>query len=112
MTEPTAPCFPVPMSLSPSRVSAFTTCPMQFRFASIEKLPEPPQVHTVKGTLVHRALELLFCEEPAGRTPELALSALDRAVTELQASADWQGLRLSEDAEQAFVDDAEALVRR
>ena len=32
--------FPVPTSLSPSRVESFTNCPLQFRFASIERLPE------------------------------------------------------------------------
>ena len=52
--------FPVPTSLSPSRVEAFTSCPMAFRFASIERLPEAPQAHLTKGSLVHRALELLW----------------------------------------------------
>ena len=52
--------FPVPVNLSPSRVDSFLTCPLAFRFSSIEKLPEPPSPHTTKGSLVHRALELLF----------------------------------------------------
>ena len=38
--------FDVPTSLSPSRVEAFTSCPLAFRFASIEKLPEAPSIHT------------------------------------------------------------------
>jgi putative RecB family exonuclease len=104
--------FPPPTSLSPSRVDAFTSCPLAFRFASIEKLPEPPSPYAVKGTLVHRALELLFCEEPQLRTPELALSALDRAITEVQGSEEWRALHLSADEEADFLDDAEALVRR
>ena len=57
--------FPVPTSLSPSRVESFLSCPMAFRFASIEKLPEPPSVHTTRGSLVHRALELLFTRPAA-----------------------------------------------
>ena len=32
--------FEVPTSFSPSRVEKFTSCPLAFRFASIEKLPE------------------------------------------------------------------------
>jgi len=52
--------YPVPTSLSPSRVEAFTSCPMAFRFASIERLPESPSPHTTKGSMVHRVLELLF----------------------------------------------------
>ena len=104
--------FPVPTSLSPSRVDAFTTCPLAFRFASIEKLPEPPNVHATKGSLVHRALELLFVEEPADRTLTAALSALDRAASEFQTDPEFTLLRLSPEAEAAFVDDAERLVRR
>ena len=51
------PAYTVPMSLSPSRVGSFTSCPMQFRFSSIQKLPEPPGIATTKGTIVHRALD-------------------------------------------------------
>jgi putative RecB family exonuclease len=104
--------FPVPTSLSPSRVEAFTTCPLAFRFASIEKLPEPPSIHATKGSLVHRALELLFVEEPGERTLTTALSALDRAVTEFQTDPEFTLLGLSAEQEAAFVDDAERLVRR
>jgi putative RecB family exonuclease len=104
--------YPVPTSMSPSRVDAFTACPMAFRFSSIEHLPEPPSPHAMKGSLVHRALELLFCEHPASRTLQAGLSALDRAVTELHGQADWAALGLDDAAEQAFVDEAETLVRR
>lgn len=104
--------FPVPTSLSPSRADAFTSCPLAFRFASIERLPEPPSVHATKGSLVHRALELLFCEVPERRTVEAALTALDRALTEFQADPEWAQLGLHAEAEQALVDDAERLVRR
>jgi len=104
--------FPVPTSLSPSRVDAFTSCPLAFRFASIDKLPEPPSPHTTKGSLVHRALELLFCEPPAQRSIEVALTALDRAVTEFQSDPEFRLLGLDDDAQRAFVDEAELLVRR
>ena len=104
--------FEVPTSLSPSRVEAFTTCPLAFRFASIEKLPEPPSIYATKGSLVHRALELLFVEDAADRTLEAALSALDRAVTEFQTDPEFTLLGLSAEAEATFVDEAERLVRR
>jgi putative RecB family exonuclease len=104
--------YTVPTSLSPSRVDAFTSCPLAFRFASIEKLPEPPSIHTTRGSLVHRALELLFCEEPAERTLEAALTSLDVAVTELLADPEYALLALDAEAERQLLDDAEALVRR
>ena len=52
--------FEVPTSLSPSRVEQFTSCPLAFRFASIERLPERPSIHATRGSLVHRALELAY----------------------------------------------------
>jgi putative RecB family exonuclease len=93
--------FPLPSSLSPSKVSSFKECALAFRFAAIDKLPEPPSPWTVKGTLVHRALELLFWEEPAGRrTPAAAMARLERAWAELQADPEFAQLELS-DTEQA-----------
>jgi putative RecB family exonuclease len=102
--------YPVPTSLSPSRVEAFTSCPLAFRFSSIERLPEPPSPHAAKGTLVHRGLELLFGEEPAGRTPPAAHDALERAVVELRDDPELAMLELSPEDEQAFVADAHSLV--
>ena len=107
-----AQAFPVPTSLSPSRVDSFTSCPLAFRFASIDKLPEPPNIHATKGSLVHRALELLFVEPPAQRTLETALDALDRAITEFQTDPEFTLLALDDAAQAAFCDEAEALVRR
>jgi putative RecB family exonuclease len=104
--------FPVPTNLSPSRVEAFTSCPLAFRFASIEKLPEPPVAHLTKGSLVHRALELLFCRRPADRTVDAGLEALAAAVTEYRSDVEFTGLELDEEAEAVFLADAEALVRR
>ena len=89
-----APTFPVPMSLSPSRVSSYTSCPMQFRFASIEKLPEPPGVATTRGTIVHRALELLFVRPAADRTPDALAADMATALDEYRSHPDYTGLRL------------------
>ena len=102
--------YPVPTSLSPSRVESFTSCPLAFRFSSIQRLPEPPSPHAAKGTLVHRALELLFGEAPADRTPEAAHRALDRAVVELRDDPEVALSDLSPEDETAFVGDAHGLV--
>ncbi len=61
--------LPLPTSLSPSKVSSFTDCGLAFRFSAIDHLPEPPSVAATRGTLVHAALERLFCLEPAGAHP-------------------------------------------
>ena len=104
--------YAVPTSLSPSRVEAFTSCPLAFRFASIDRLPEPPHPATAKGSLVHRALELLFCREPLDRTPAAAADDLARAVAELRNDPEFVLLALDEAAQEAFFADASRLVER
>lgn len=105
--------FPIPHSLSPSRVEAFTSCPLQFRFTAIEKLPEPPSVHAVKGSLVHRALQLLFLEPPVRRTPPTAAQCLAQALEEFTTSdAEFAQLALDDEARREFTADSAALVER
>ena len=102
--------FDVPTSLSPSRVESFLSCPMAFRFSSIEKLPEPPSVHTTRGSLVHRALELLFMNQPTDRTTETAINSLDTAIAEYRSDPDFTDLGLSEDQAAVFFKEALDLV--
>jgi putative RecB family exonuclease len=59
-------------SLSPSRAADFKTCPLLFRFRTIDRLPEQPSPDQARGTLVHAVLERLFDLPPAERTPERA----------------------------------------
>jgi putative RecB family exonuclease len=103
--------LPLPTSLSPSKVSSFKDCALAFRLSVIDRLPEQPSPHAAKGTLVHRALELLMWEEePSRRTLEVALEKLARAVPEVLDSAEYVGLGLSPDDRDEFVRDAEVLV--
>jgi putative RecB family exonuclease len=104
--------LPLPTSLSPSKVSTFKDCALAFRFSAIDKLPEPPSLPAVKGTTVHRALELLFAAEPTDRTPELAQECLREALLELRSSEEFQGLQLDPAAEAAFAADAATMVER
>jgi putative RecB family exonuclease len=63
---------PRPPSLSPSRAADFKTCPLLFRFRTIDRLPEQPTADQVRGTLVHAVLERLFDLPAAERTPQRA----------------------------------------
>ena len=85
---------------------------MQFRFSSIEKLPEPPGVATTKGTIVHRALELLFERTQADRTPEALSSDLTRALHEYSTHPDYVGLQLDATAAASFERDCHTLIER
>ena len=104
--------LPLPTTLSPSKISAFKHCPLQFRFSVIDRLPEPPSPAASKGTLVHRALELLMLRPPADRTAAAALTDLDRARLALADHPEFAGLELDPDQFDAFHADARALVLR
>src|SRR5438270_6217558 len=83
----------LPSSLSPSKVSSFKDCALAFRLSVIDRVPEPPSPAAAKGTLVHRALELLMWEEePPDRTPAAALAKLERAVPEVLDGEEYAGL--------------------
>ena len=101
-----------PWSLSPSACSSFKECPLAFRFSYIERLPEPPSPWTTKGTLVHRALELLLDRPPDERTIDAALFDLDRARVELAAHPDFTDLVLTDEEWAQFHADSVLLVQR
>ncbi len=101
----------LPRTLTPSKVTAFTNCPMAFRFSQIERLPEPPSPPAVKGTLVHAALEgLIWNHAPGTRSPAAARHELARAWDELQSDDEFVQLALEPEAAEAFVADAATLL--
>ena len=102
--------FTVPNSLSPSRVEAFTKCPLSFRFASIERLPEPPGPHTTKGSLVHRALEILFTHQAPLRRGPVVRESFEQAVVEYRSDPEFVFLELEPAEVDTFVADAWSLV--
>jgi putative RecB family exonuclease len=105
--------LPLPSSLSPSKVSSFQDCALAFRLSNIDKVPEPPSPAASRGTLVHRALQLLFWdEEPGQRTLPVALEKLSRAEAELAGHEEFAGLQLTEAEALAFHDEAEQFLRR
>lgn len=104
--------LPVPTTLSPSKIAAFKQCPLAFRFSVIDRLPEPPSPAASKGTLVHRALELLMLRPPAGRTRAAAIKDLGQAAAELATDPEFTGLVLTDAELDGFHADAARLVDR
>jgi putative RecB family exonuclease len=103
--------LPLPSSLSPSKVSSFKDCALAFRLSVIDRVPEPPSPHAAKGTLVHRALQLLMWEEePAQRTRAAARDKLARAVPEVLDGEEYAGLAWAEGEREEFVADAVTLI--
>jgi putative RecB family exonuclease len=104
--------LPLPTSLSPSKVATFKECALAFRYAAIDRLPEVPSPQAAKGTLVHRALELLMWDEPSGhRSLDTALAKLDRAAADVLGDPEFEHLDLGDETEEEFLADAAQLVR-
>ncbi|MFC7244657.1 RecB family exonuclease [Catellatospora aurea] len=99
MTEQAS--VPLP-SLSPSRAADFKTCPLLYRFRSIDRIPEQPTPEQVRGTLVHAVLEKLFDSPAAQRT---------RAVADEMVTPQWERL-VAEQPELATLFDAEQAMSR
>lgn len=102
----------LPATLSPSKVSSFTDCALKFRYANIDRLPEPPSEAATKGTLVHLALEHLFERAAPERIAAAADADFERAVSELREDPEFAELGLDPEAETAFFADAHRLLHR
>ena len=76
--------LPVLGSLSPSRAGDFMTCPLLFRYRTIDRLPQEPSAAALRGTLVHAVLERLFDLPAAERTPQSAAALLAPEWARLQ----------------------------
>jgi putative RecB family exonuclease len=63
-------------ALSPSRAGDFLTCPLLYRFRTVDRLPEPYSPAAVRGTVVHKVLEDLFDLPALHRTPDRARDML------------------------------------
>ena len=66
-------------ALSPSRAGDFMSCPLLYRFRTIDRLPEPFSPDAVRGTVIHKVLEDLFDLPAAERTPDQAADMLEPA---------------------------------
>jgi len=91
-------------SLSPSRAADFKTCPLLYRFRTIDRLPERKSLAAVRGTLVHSVLERLYDLPARERTPEAARELVAPAWEELRADPEVAELF----AEGGAADDAAA----
>ena len=88
----------VPGSITASKVNSFKECGLAFRLSVIEKIPQPPTVWTIRGTLTHLALErFYFNYEPQNRTRELAVEIVDQVWNELDEKHELGRLLFCED---------------
>jgi putative RecB family exonuclease len=93
--------LPVLGSLSPSRAGDFMTCPLLFRFRSIDRLPQAPSPAATRGTVVHAVLERLFDLPSAQRTPAAAGALLQPEWERLLAAEPEVGEMFADETELA-----------
>lgn len=89
-------------TLSPSRAGDFKTCPQLYKFRAIDKLEEPPSVYQARGTTAHLALQRLFDDDGAERTPERLYDLFREAWTEIRGDEEFQGLFDDTEAERKW----------
>lgn len=104
--------FPLPKSLTPSKVASFKDCALAFRFSAIDRLPEPASIPALKGTLVHKVLERLFWENDPGarslpRTLNIAAYETKKFFAE---DEEWASLQLGSEEHAPFTAEVEKLV--
>jgi putative RecB family exonuclease len=91
--------LPVVGSLSPSRAGDFMTCPLLFRFRTIDRLPQAPSAAATRGTVVHSVLERLFELPAEQRTPDTARALLRPEWERLLEAEPEVGALFADDSE-------------
>jgi len=89
---------PVVGALSPSRANDFLTCPLLYRYRSVDRLPERPGRAALRGTLVHEVLDRLFGMPRDARDVGAAHALVPQALTDLLAAEPQSAFALVEDA--------------
>lgn len=97
--------------LSPSRINTFLGCPMKYRFQYVDSVPTLPSEAMVRGSFVHRVLELLLHRDNHDRTLDAVRSDFDTAQREFEVREDFRMLALDQAATATFWESSRECVR-
>ena len=97
-------------SLSPSRAADFKTCPLLYRFRSVDRIPQRPTRDKARGTLVHAVLDRLFDLPAAGRTYEAAAALVEPEWAVLAAAEPDTGALFDDGGLDEWLDSARRMV--
>ncbi|MBF6474491.1 RecB family exonuclease [Nocardia gipuzkoensis] len=111
-SEPDATPSRARPALSPSRATDFKQCPLKYRLRAIDRIPEQPSVHAVRGTVVHAVLEDLYGLPAAERVPERAEALVPSAWARVRAEQPEVAQLITEELLDGFLGEVRALVRR
>ena len=79
--------YPEPEYMSPSSIGTFNQCPMRYKFAKLDRLPEPSTDPQILGSYVHEVLEELFHLPREERTMQAAGSIAKNLYDEIIVQA-------------------------
>ena len=99
-------------TLSPSRANDYLNCPLLYRFRTIDKLPEPPSIDAIRGTLVHLVLEKLFSYPRTERSYDMAAADINPIWQEMKVAREDVAQILPELKEEEFLFSALTLLQR
>jgi len=103
-----------PDGVSPSRVNQIETCPRQYQYTSIERLPERKKMATYRGTVFHEILETMFLrtkESPLDRTIDYTLEVMRELVPELLSPEICAEMELDDLGRQSLLADLAKYIR-
>lgn len=103
-----------PDGVSPSRVNQIETCPRQYQYTSIEKLPETKKMKTYRGTVFHAVMEQFYnryLETPNERTIENCMKLFREMFREQVTDEYAKEMGLDEPAIQRFAKDIVTYIR-
>jgi putative RecB family exonuclease len=85
--------LPKPASLTPSKVTSFRECAFAFRLSVIDKIPQPTNIWTLRGSLAHRVLDRFYYEVPQGqRTRAQAQAIFDEVWSDFISRSEFLDL--------------------
>lgn len=90
----------------------FKQCPLKYRFRAIDRIPERPSVHAVRGTVVHAVLEDLYGLPAAERVLDRAEAMVPSAWARVHAEQPEAAELIAAGQLDAFLEEVRALVRR
>lgn len=103
-----------PYGVSPSRVNQIETCPRQYQYSTIERLPEGKKMATYRGTVFHEVLETMFNRteaEPELRTLDYTLELMRELFPTLVSEEIAAEMELDEVGVQSFARDLAKYIR-
>jgi putative RecB family exonuclease len=103
-----------PYGVSPSRVNQIETCPRQYQYTTIERLPEAKKMATYRGTVFHEVLETMFlrtAETPELRTVDYTLDLMRELFPTLVSEEIAKEMELDETGVQMFARDLAKYIR-